>query len=181
MSSKTLLVIATGNAGKIRDFAGILGTERFEYKTLKDIGFDSEIEEIVSNVFRHMTEKSCVKNLKQVRYTSITRKVLYTITLKKSITLLFWRNKIKRDEISAGLFQLSTLPFYGCLHAHSWYCMPATQCDAFLSMTNVMGVIWWYFVNGTSQGYSSGSCPRSPAMLKCAGRATEAAGGERRV
>ena len=128
-----------------------------------------KIEEIVSNVFRHMTEKSCVKNLKQVRYTSITRKVLYTITLKKSITLLFWRNKIKRDEISAGLFQLSTLPFYGCLHAHSWYCMPATQCDAFLSMTNVMGVIWWYFVNGTSQGYSSGSCPRSPAMLKCAG------------
>jgi XTP/dITP diphosphohydrolase len=45
MNFKTLLVIATGNAGKIRDFAGILGTERFEYKTLKDIGFDSEIEE----------------------------------------------------------------------------------------------------------------------------------------
>ena len=45
MSSKTLLVIATGNAGKIRDFAGILGNERFEYKTLKDIGFEGDIEE----------------------------------------------------------------------------------------------------------------------------------------
>ncbi len=45
MSSKTLLVIATGNAGKIRDFAGILGSERFEYKTLKDIGFEGDIEE----------------------------------------------------------------------------------------------------------------------------------------
>ncbi|MEE1067440.1 MAG: non-canonical purine NTP pyrophosphatase, partial [Fibrobacteraceae bacterium] len=45
MSSKTLLVIATGNAGKIRDFAGILGNERFDYKTLKDIGFEGDIEE----------------------------------------------------------------------------------------------------------------------------------------
>lgn len=45
MSSKTLLVIATGNAGKIRDFAGILGNERFEYKTLKDVGFEGDIEE----------------------------------------------------------------------------------------------------------------------------------------
>lgn len=45
MSSKTLLVIATGNAGKIRDFAGILGTEKFEYQTLKDIGFEGDIEE----------------------------------------------------------------------------------------------------------------------------------------
>ena len=42
---KRLFVIATGNAGKIRDFAFILGTERNEFKTLKDIGFDGEIIE----------------------------------------------------------------------------------------------------------------------------------------
>lgn len=45
MSVKTLLVIATGNSGKIRDFAGILGLENFEYKTLKDVGFEGDIEE----------------------------------------------------------------------------------------------------------------------------------------
>ena len=42
---KHLFVIATGSAGKIRDFAHILGTEKYEFKTLKDIAFDEEIVE----------------------------------------------------------------------------------------------------------------------------------------
>ena len=42
---KHLFVIATGSAGKIRDFAHILGTEKYEFKTLKDISFDEEIIE----------------------------------------------------------------------------------------------------------------------------------------
>lgn len=42
---KKLFVIATGSAGKIRDFAHILGTENKEFKTLKDIGFDGDIVE----------------------------------------------------------------------------------------------------------------------------------------
>lgn len=42
---KKLFVIATGSAGKIRDFAHILGTDHYEFKTLKDIGFDEEIVE----------------------------------------------------------------------------------------------------------------------------------------
>lgn len=42
---KRLFVIATGNPGKIRDFAHILGTENNEFKTLKDIGFDDDIVE----------------------------------------------------------------------------------------------------------------------------------------
>ena len=42
---KRLFVIATGNPGKIRDFAFILGTEKNEFKTLKDIGFDGDIDE----------------------------------------------------------------------------------------------------------------------------------------
>lgn len=42
---KHLFVIATGSAGKIRDFAHILGTEKYEFKTLKDIAFDEEIIE----------------------------------------------------------------------------------------------------------------------------------------
>lgn len=42
---KNLFVIATASAGKIRDFAHILGTDRYEFKTLKDIGFDEEIVE----------------------------------------------------------------------------------------------------------------------------------------
>ena len=42
---KHLFVIATGSAGKIRDFAHILGTDHYEFKTLKDIGFDEEIIE----------------------------------------------------------------------------------------------------------------------------------------
>ncbi|MCF0224207.1 MAG: RdgB/HAM1 family non-canonical purine NTP pyrophosphatase [Fibrobacter sp.] len=42
---KKLFVIATGSAGKIRDFAHILGNENNEFKTLKDIGFDEEIIE----------------------------------------------------------------------------------------------------------------------------------------
>ena len=42
---KHLFVIATGSAGKIRDFAHILGTDHYEFKTLKDIGFDEDIIE----------------------------------------------------------------------------------------------------------------------------------------
>jgi len=42
---KHLFVIATGSAGKIRDFAHILGTDHYEFKTLKDIGFDEDIVE----------------------------------------------------------------------------------------------------------------------------------------
>jgi XTP/dITP diphosphohydrolase len=42
---KRLFVIATGSAGKIRDFAHILGTDHYEFKTLKDIGFDEDIVE----------------------------------------------------------------------------------------------------------------------------------------
>lgn len=42
---KSLFVIATGNPGKIKDFAHILGTENKEFKTLKDIGFTDDIVE----------------------------------------------------------------------------------------------------------------------------------------
>ena len=42
---KRLFVIATGNPGKIRDFAHILGTENNDFKTLKDIGFTDDIVE----------------------------------------------------------------------------------------------------------------------------------------
>ena len=42
---KHLFVVATGNPGKIRDFAHILGTENKEFKTLKDIGFTDDIVE----------------------------------------------------------------------------------------------------------------------------------------
>ena len=42
---KHLFVIATGSAGIIRDFAHILGTDHYEFKTLKDIGFGGEIIE----------------------------------------------------------------------------------------------------------------------------------------
>ncbi len=42
---KHLFVIATGNPGKIRDFAHILGTENKDFKTLKDIGFTDDIVE----------------------------------------------------------------------------------------------------------------------------------------
>ena len=42
---KHLFVIATASAGKIRDFAHILGTDHYEFKPLKDIGFDEEIIE----------------------------------------------------------------------------------------------------------------------------------------
>lgn len=45
MSGTKTLVVATGNKGKLADFRENLGFEGFEYKTLKDIGFDSEIEE----------------------------------------------------------------------------------------------------------------------------------------
>ena len=42
---KHLFVIATGSAGKIRDFAHILGTDHYQFQTLKDIGFDGDIVE----------------------------------------------------------------------------------------------------------------------------------------
>ena len=42
---KRLFVIATGNAGKIRDFAFILGTEQNDFKTLREIGFEEDILE----------------------------------------------------------------------------------------------------------------------------------------
>lgn len=45
MSGAKTLVVATGNQGKLADFRENLGFEGFEYKTLKDIGFDSEIDE----------------------------------------------------------------------------------------------------------------------------------------
>lgn len=42
---KHLFVIATASAGKIKDFAHILGTDSYEFKTLKEIGFDEDIIE----------------------------------------------------------------------------------------------------------------------------------------
>lgn len=44
-TEKEILVIATGNPGKIRDFAGILGETRFQYRSLKDIDFEEEPDE----------------------------------------------------------------------------------------------------------------------------------------
>lgn len=45
MNVKTTLVIATGNAGKVKEFEKILGTDLFVFKTLSDIGFTAEIVE----------------------------------------------------------------------------------------------------------------------------------------
>lgn len=42
---KKQIVIATGNPGKLKEFQNIMGTEKFEFKTLKDIGFLEEIIE----------------------------------------------------------------------------------------------------------------------------------------
>lgn len=42
---KKQLLIATGNPGKTEEFKKILGTEEFEFLTLKDIGFHDEIIE----------------------------------------------------------------------------------------------------------------------------------------
>ena len=57
---KNLIVIATGSAGKIRDFAHILGTENKEFKTLKDIGFDGEIIEDGNSFAENAIIKSSV-------------------------------------------------------------------------------------------------------------------------
>lgn len=57
---KHLFVIATGSAGKIRDFAHILGTDHYEFKTLKDIGFDEEIVEDGKSFAENATIKSSV-------------------------------------------------------------------------------------------------------------------------
>lgn len=57
---KKLFVIATGSAGKIRDFAHILGTDHYEFKTLKDIGFDEEIVEDGNSFAENAIIKSSV-------------------------------------------------------------------------------------------------------------------------
>lgn len=57
---KHLFVIATGSAGKIRDFAHILGTDHYEFKTLKDIGFDEEIVEDGNSFAENAIIKSSV-------------------------------------------------------------------------------------------------------------------------
>lgn len=57
---KNLFVIATGSAGKIRDFAHILGTDHYEFKTLKDIGFDEEIVEDGNSFAENAIIKSSV-------------------------------------------------------------------------------------------------------------------------
>ena len=44
--SKILVVLATRNAGKIKEFAHGMGTERYEFKVLHDVGF---MENIVEN------------------------------------------------------------------------------------------------------------------------------------
>ena len=56
---KNLFVIATASAGKIRDFAHILGTDHYEFKTLKDIGFDEEIVEDGKTFAENAIIKSC--------------------------------------------------------------------------------------------------------------------------
>jgi len=43
--AKTTLIIATGNAGKVKEFQKILGDTLYDFKTLRDIGFTSEIVE----------------------------------------------------------------------------------------------------------------------------------------
>lgn len=57
---KHLFVIATGSAGKIRDFAHILGTDHYEFRTLKDIGFDEEIVEDGNSFAENAIIKSSV-------------------------------------------------------------------------------------------------------------------------
>ncbi|MGL1936562.1 MAG: RdgB/HAM1 family non-canonical purine NTP pyrophosphatase [Fibrobacterales bacterium] len=42
---KQTIVIATGNQGKLKEFYAILGSDNFEFKSLKDIGFFDEIIE----------------------------------------------------------------------------------------------------------------------------------------
>ncbi|MGL1903890.1 MAG: RdgB/HAM1 family non-canonical purine NTP pyrophosphatase [Fibrobacterales bacterium] len=42
---KQTIVIATGNQGKLKEFYAILGSDNFEFKSLKDIGFTDEIIE----------------------------------------------------------------------------------------------------------------------------------------
>jgi XTP/dITP diphosphohydrolase len=42
---KQIVVIATGNQGKLKEFYSILGSEHFEFKSLHDIGFTDEIIE----------------------------------------------------------------------------------------------------------------------------------------
>lgn len=45
MTEKRTIVIATGNPGKVKEFQHILGSDAFEFKTLKDIGFTEDIVE----------------------------------------------------------------------------------------------------------------------------------------
>ncbi len=44
-NSQQHLVIATGNAGKVKEFLNILGGERYTFLTLRDIGFTDDIVE----------------------------------------------------------------------------------------------------------------------------------------
>src|SRR5574344_2076683 len=43
--SKTLVVLATRNTGKIKEFAQGMGTERYDFKVLPDVGFTENILE----------------------------------------------------------------------------------------------------------------------------------------
>ncbi len=43
--SKKLVVIATGNAGKIKEFANGMGTEHYDFRVLHEVGFKEEIIE----------------------------------------------------------------------------------------------------------------------------------------
>lgn len=43
--TKTLVVLATRNPGKIKEFAHGMGTERYEFKVLSDVGFTEDIVE----------------------------------------------------------------------------------------------------------------------------------------
>ncbi|NLO23784.1 MAG: RdgB/HAM1 family non-canonical purine NTP pyrophosphatase [Fibrobacter sp.] len=48
---KHLWIIATKNSGKLKEFKDLLDTNKHEFKSLKDIGFDQEIEE-TANTFK---------------------------------------------------------------------------------------------------------------------------------
>ena len=45
INNKKLVVIATGNAGKIKEFAHAMGTDLYEFRILQDVGFNKEIIE----------------------------------------------------------------------------------------------------------------------------------------
>ena len=45
MNNKKLVVIATGNAGKIKEFAHGMGTDLYDFRILQEVGFNEEIIE----------------------------------------------------------------------------------------------------------------------------------------